>query len=235
MDEPTNPVLFCSESNLELPEVVSDEDFAKYQHRIKREDLRAEAQLPHAARQWWKFQGRKLGFAAFSYTNPSGHKSWDEAYRKARAMLSQRHERDHGIVLGLIGRYGAGKTLMATGLILEATAKLDSGRYATLLEFNLELEAALKADSGRARIEVLREFRKPKLLCLDDCSGGSESEANMRLFRELLDARYQARRDTILISNVDVGAYMKFLGKALADRAAHGGGYIEFTWESFRK
>jgi hypothetical protein len=217
------------------PRQISDAEFERNNRRMRRDELRHDAGLPAAAARWWSFRNKVLEPpAACAQDAPSGHAEWDATYASARGMIAGIRERDHGVLVAFIGRHGAGKTLAATGLLLWVTAKLQSARYATLCRFGLELEAALKSGNERSRLDVLREFESPRLLVLDDCSASAGSDSGARMLRELLDSRYQARRDTVLIANVGESDFVNFLGDAGADRANHRGGYLDFNWPSFR-
>lgn len=62
---------------------------------------------------------------------------------------------------------------------------------------------------------------------------GSETEKLM-LF-DVLNERYEERRSTILLSNLDLNGVKGFLGERVFDRIREDGGqYIPFDWESFR-
>jgi DNA replication protein DnaC len=51
----------------------------------------------------------------------------------------------------------------------------------------------------------------------------------------LIDARYGAKRPTILIANLSKDELGKSLGPSIVDRASENGRRIDFTWNSYRR
>lgn len=217
------------------PREISNEEFDRYQRRMKREDLRYEAELPDAAVSWWKFRNKVLDGAAWTHATPSGHAGWDHAFALARRRVESRGERDTGLILCLTGTYGAGKTVLATGLMLLVTGKLQSALYTTLFDLGLKLEAALHSSGDSNRMQVIEEYRHPRLLVIDDCSASAASESESRFLRGILDQRYYKKRDTILITNDSPEGFGDYVGGANLSRMEQGGGIIACNWECFRK
>jgi len=217
------------------PRVISDEEFARSQRRMKRMDLHFEADIPRSAKEWWRFRSKVLGKPAYLDPNPSGHAAWDAAYNVARLRIEGRAERDTGVVVGLAGYHGSGKTVLAAGLMLLAIWRLRSARYSSLYRACLAMEEGLRPASARSRREVIDQFAAPSLLVFDDCSASAESDASSRFLRELVSDRYHAKRDTVLISNDSHAGFAEFLGEPIVNRARQGGGIIECDWECFRK
>jgi DNA replication protein DnaC len=217
------------------PRIISDEEFERTQRRMRRDDLRCEADLPDAAVAWWRFRNKVLETPAWAHAAPSSKGPWDNAYNVARRRVESRNERDTGLIVGLVGRHGSGKTVMATGLMLLVTARLQSARYTTLFDVSLSLEAALESHGETTREEVVASYRQPRLLVIDDCSACAGSESESRFLRGILDHRYYKKRDTILISNDSSEGFSSFIGKANMNRLNQGGGIIECNWECFRK
>ena len=217
------------------PRNISDEEFEQTRRRILRDDLRCDADLPDASVEWWKFRNKVLETPAWAHGTPSGKPAWDNAYNVARRRVESRHERDTGIIVGLVGRHGSGKTVMATGLMLLVTARLQSAQYTTLFDLSLALESALESNGETTREEVVADYRRPRLLVIDDCSACAGSESESRFLRGILDHRYYKKRDTILISNDSSEGFSSFIGKANMNRLNQGGGIIDCNWECFRK
>ena len=52
---------------------------------------------------------------------------------------------------------------------------------------------------------------------------------------QIINARYNTRKPTILISNFTKAAFLKYIGVAAADRLVESGDIVEMNGESFRK
>ena len=214
---------------------ITEQELQRDNNRMIRARLRNEADLQYAARTWWRHRVRELEpleTPAYLLPNPSGNAPWDECYNRLRVTLER--ESDVGIVLGLVGRHGCGKTIMATGFILAETYHLRSAKYIKLFGLNLQLEEAMKSSSDTSRREILAELVRPHLLVIDECSASADTEANARCLRHLVDERYGANRDTILISNQDASNFQEFLGEALVDRLNQAAGICSCRWDGFR-
>lgn len=217
---------------IETPRPISEEEMLRNDRRIVRDRMRQESGMQHAARLWWRFRRRELNCQAYLDPNPSRHAAWNDTYNQLREILER--EDPVGVVIGLLGPHGSGKTVMATGLMLLMIHQMRSAKYIKLFALNLELEEALKSDSLSSRREIIARLVKPHLLVIDECSAASDSEANARCLRHLLDERYGASRDTILISNQSEEDFSDFLGDALVDRLNHTAGIWRCPWSSFR-
>src|SRR6185436_11156250 len=149
-----------TDSPWEIPKPIPDDEYERTQRRIKRDQLRQDADLPDAAVAWWRFRNKVLDTLAWAQAGPSSKPAWDNAYNVARRRIESRTERDTGLIVGLVGRHGSGKTVMATGLMLLVTARLQSARYTTLFDLSLGLEAALQSSGETTREQVVAEYRQ---------------------------------------------------------------------------
>jgi DNA replication protein DnaC len=217
------------------PRPVTDQEWAAYQQRSFRALVRAEAQMPQAARAWWKFRMKVLGTRAYEHRTPSGHAGWDAAYHGIRQLIERHQERDHGAIIALCGPHGLGKTVMATGLVLLVTHRLERATYTKLQRFQRGCEEARQPGSETPLSDYLLPFRNHQLVVIDDCSAGYDTDASQRLLRDLLDDRYEAGHDTLLVSNDSRAGFEEFLGTATLTRVNHTGGLIPCQWESFRE
>lgn len=150
-------------------------------------------------------------------------------------MLSKIMAGEDGVTIGLVGGRGSGKTQMAVMLMRERTRNLKSARFTTATEFFIKVKASYDKESETTEEAVLRKFAGYSLLVVDEVGkrGGSEWENNL-LF-EMLNRRYNACRDTILIDNRTKAEFIATIGPSLASRMTEGGGIIECNWPSFRK
>lgn len=139
-----------------------------------------------------------------------------------------------GCLIALVGSRGCGKTQLAVEAIRHCANKGKRGRYCTATEFFMEVKATYGNES-RSEKNVLDEFSRPLLLVIDEIGQRSESEWENRLLFELLNRRYNALKDTLLISNQGVEEFTKSMGPSLISRMVETGGLIECKWPSYRK
>ena len=61
-----------------------------------------------------------------------------------------------------------------------------------------------------------------------------ESDFENRLLSHIVDKRYDACLDTVLISNQEEAAFLKSMGSSIVSRMNETGGLIICKWNSFR-
>jgi DNA replication protein DnaC len=153
---------------------------------------------------------------------------WGSVEKKITSKLGT------GCFIALIGSRGCGKTQLAVEAIRHCTGKGKRARYCTATEFFIEIKATYDKQD-RSEKDVLNEFTRPLLLVIDEIGQRSESEWENRLLFELLNRRYNALKDTILVSNQSADMFSKSLGPSLISRMQETGGLIECTWPSYRR
>jgi len=90
-------------------------------------------------------------------------------------------------------------------------------------------------ESGENESQAVRAFTLPDLLILDEVGIQAGTEFEKNILFDLLNARYERRKPTILISNLEIDEVREFLGERVFDRLREDGGeVIPFTWESHR-
>lgn len=149
-----------------------------------------------------------------------------------------------GGILILHGKRGAGKTRMAAELARSKRFPNDqrsdhhqtrSAVYRTAMRFFLSVRATFKKGSKVSEMEVIDQLIAPGLLVLDELQERGETAFEDRLLTHLIDARYGARRSTILIANLTKEQLGPTLGPSIVDRASENGKRIDFTWDSYRR
>jgi DNA replication protein DnaC len=84
-------------------------------------------------------------------------------------------------------------------------------------------------------LEIIDRMTEPGLLVIDELQERGETAFEDRLLTHLIDARYGAKRPTILIANLSKDELGKSLGPSIVDRASENGRRIDFTWNSYRR
>jgi DNA replication protein DnaC len=157
---------------------------------------------------------------------------WQAVGRRLAAMVGS------GYLIALIGGSGTGKTQMAAAL-----ATLYTGKpilYGKAMRLFLDLRAAmgtLAANPATRQSErgILKEYIDPAFLALDEAGERGGSEWEDRMLAYLIDERYAARKDTLLISNQQEAAFLDGIGPRIASRLQETGGIVVCDWPSFRE
>lgn len=140
-----------------------------------------------------------------------------------------------GFILALIGSRGTGKTQMAAELIHRSISKLRRGEYCLAMDFFLKVKATFGRDTEEEEGDVINRYCRPKLLVIDEIQERAESQWEDRLMTHLINKRYNAMKDTLLISNLTKTEFVESVGSSVASRLVETGGICTCNWESFRK
>ena len=81
----------------------------------------------------------------------------------------------------------------------------------------------------------MREYSAPQLVVFDEISIRAETKWEDDAFFSVINKRYAAVRDTILIGNfTSTSELVANIGASIASRLQETGGVIECNWPSFR-
>ncbi len=155
-----------------------------------------------------------------------------EAWTDARQQVGMKL--GGGFLIGLIGKRGTGKTQIAADVGLAACKKLWPVRYASAMRFFLEIRATY-TKQNESELEVIERFTQPRLLILDEIQVRAETDFEDRMLTHLIDERYGAMRDTILIANLLPEQFKESVGESIWDRLKECGGLMECDWGSWRR
>jgi len=141
-----------------------------------------------------------------------------------------------GGLFAFIGKSGVGKTQIGTNLLYNAM-KLHGWPclYATTRDFFLTIKATYHKDSPDTEEMVIANFTKPALLVLDECDKRGETQWEDGLLEHLLNRRYGAMKDTVLIANLNRSEFEKMVGPATLSRMNETGLIVVCAWPSFRE
>jgi DNA replication protein DnaC len=138
-----------------------------------------------------------------------------------------------GSIIGLIGSRGTGKTQIAVQAVRETCRKTHGARYVKALDVFLAIRATYNSERQTER-EVVKEFVQPSLLVIDEIHVRGDRPWEDMVLTHIIDKRYDAMRDTIIISNQEEPRFLESLGPSIVDRMHECGGVIECHWPSFR-
>ncbi len=81
---------------------------------------------------------------------------------------------------------------------------------------------------------VIDAYVKPAVLVLDEMQERGQTPWEDRLLTHLIDRRYAAKKDTLLLSNQTSKQFQEAMGESVVSRILQTGGIAVCDWESFR-
>ena len=132
--------------------------------------------------------------------------------------------------LVLIGTAGTGKTHLACGTVREY-----GGKYATAPDIVEEIRRAKSFSADQTEKQIIDNYSHVKLLVVDEIGRGIAATDEKYMLYQIINARYNTRKPTVLISNFTKADFLKYIGVATADRLVESGDIVEMNGESFRK
>jgi len=170
----------------------------------------------------------------------SGEKSgekWNEKYMTLETMLGK------GFLVLLQGNRGNGKTQMCVDLIWATISRSEDRdgegcpvpvcRYVKAMDLFLDVKATYGDNTIHER-DVIDEYERYDLLVIDEVGVRGETAWEDRLLTHLIDRRYDACKDTLMVSNLTIEALGASLGSSVMDRIAEAGGVVCCDWPSYR-
>lgn len=135
------------------------------------------------------------------------------------------------------GSVGTGKTHLAIAIAKQVLIELGAtARYTTVASLLAEMKSTYGNDSKRTDQDVLDDVIYPNLLILDEIGTTKQSEFEMASVFNLINARYEEMRPTIVISNLGLSQISEAIGERCYDRLREDGGIgLIFMGESNRK
>jgi DNA replication protein DnaC len=132
--------------------------------------------------------------------------------------------------LVLIGSAGTGKTHLACGVVREY-----GGKYATAPDIVEEIRRAKSFSADQTEKKIIDSYSHKNLLIIDEIGRGIAATDEKYMLYQIINARYNTRKPTVLISNFTKADFLKYIGVAATDRLVESGDIVEMNGESFRK
>ena len=132
--------------------------------------------------------------------------------------------------LVMLGNAGTGKTHLACGIIREA-----GGKYRTAPEIVEEMRRAKSFTAAETEAEIIDYYGRVKLLVIDEIGRGISATDEKYVIYQLVNARYNTRKPTVLISNLGKSDFLQYIGVAAADRLVESAEICELKGESYRR
>jgi DNA replication protein DnaC len=131
-----------------------------------------------------------------------------------------------GRCLILCGPVGTGKTHLACALLKELAHAVHEVRYATAAQIVRFLRETWRKDSRETEEEVIEWLARFELLVIDELGVQFGSDAERLQLFEVLNARYNKQRPTMLVGNVNGEDLKACIGERSVDRMRENGGLL---------
>ena len=166
------------------------------------------------------------------------------------AFLRLTSQQKQGFLNVLTGPRGTGKTQMGVELMAERISEAVENHllteryflapplpalYSLVMDFFIELKSTYNRNTLKTEEQVMDKFTKPRLLVLDEFTIRGETKWEDDVLFSMIDKRYQAQKDTLLIANLKPEEVVPSLGASNASRLTECGGIIHCNWKSFRE
>ena len=132
--------------------------------------------------------------------------------------------------LVLIGSAGTGKTHLACAIIREA-----GGKYRTAPDIVEEMRRAKSFTANDTEADIIDYYSHISLLVIDEIGRGIAATDEKYMLYQILNARYNTRKPTVLISNFTKADFLQYIGVAAADRLVESAEVWELNGESYRR
>ena len=132
--------------------------------------------------------------------------------------------------LVLIGNAGTGKTHLACAIIREA-----GGKYRTAPDIVEEIRRAKSFTANDTEADIIKYYGHVPLLVIDEIGRGIAATDEKYMLYQILNARYNTRKPTVLISNFTKADFLQYIGVAAADRLVESAEVWELNGESYRR
>lgn len=152
---------------------------------------------------------------------------WAAAYAKLCGRLGK------GFTVVLHGLRGNGKTQLAVAVLRRACERGLRGKFTDAMSMFIRLRESYR-DGGPRESAVIQDFIAPAVLVIDEAHERAESAWEDRTLTYIVNKRYEAMKDTMLITNETETAAAQSLGQSITNRMLEGGAFIHCNWPSFR-
>jgi DNA replication protein DnaC len=135
-----------------------------------------------------------------------------------------------------VGKPGTGKTHLAVGIGLRIMgAENRTVLFTTVMRAIRRVKDSWAKESQETETQAIAALTYPDLLILDEVGVQFGSDFERNIMFDVLNERYEKRRPTILLSNLNKDELIGFLGERVFDRMREDGGkFVAFDWESYR-
>lgn len=220
-----SPCPHCERERVQAEDRAIVAEAQRARHQARMEQLIGRAAIPP------RFQDRTLESYTAEY--PGQVKALNASRRYVEGFADHRAR---GRCLIFCGNAGTGKTHLIVGIIKGIMAAGYTGTYTRMLELARAVKETYGHDAPRTEREVYEEFARPDLLVIDEVGRQHGSDTERMVLFEVINARYELGKPTILCANRSLSQLRDYLDEAAEDRMREGGGrVVVFDWDSHRR
>lgn len=172
-------------------------------------------------------------FEDFKVSNQKMQEAKDVCINYANLVPTQNN-------LLIIGDVGTGKTLLTAAMInyienerSEVGARITS-RTVKAIDIVRSFKKTWERGSDVSEQDVIEAYLYPDMLIIDEAAASVGSDTEKRFLFDVIDARYNDMKGTVMISNHGIQGLIDNIGLRCVDRLRQDGTLIEFNWESLR-
>ncbi len=168
---------------------------------------------------------------------PSSEESKPSSEESKPSSEESKPSQEHsGRCIVMIGDTGTGKSHLACAVASHVIKKYcGTARFTSVSEINRLVRESKGYNAKYSETEVIEAFGNYDLLIVDEVGIQSGSDAESRALFDVFNARYQNKKSTIVISNLNQAQVKEALGQRIFDRLKEGGGEVlVFHWGSHR-
>lgn len=129
----------------------------------------------------------------------------------------------------MIGGVGTGKTMLANCM----SNSVDVGTIVTCSKIARIYREHVIIDNKKES-ELIADVVSYDFFAIDEIGAYKLSDFEYRHINEIIDIRYEQKKPTCLISNLDINGIKNLIGERAVDRLRQGGCLISFDWKSKR-
>jgi len=140
----------------------------------------------------------------------------------------------------LTGYVGTGKTLLTAAMInhieneRSTVGERITSRTAKAIDIVRSFKKTWERASEVTEEDVIAAYLYPDLLVIDEVGASVGSDTEKRFLFDVIDARYNEMKGTMIISNQGIDGITENIGLRCVDRLRQDGTHLEFNWGSKR-
>lgn len=211
--------IHCAQCGLEKIEHEKQQDLQE-REQYRKTRLLEIAQLPKRHHQ--------CGFSNY-ITNPQNESAKATTMAYVKTILQGEIKN-----LVMVGSTGTGKTHLACAMAKNLLHHGQSVRYITTADLAEHIMLSWREDDKTQKGEIAK-FADFDLLILDEYGLHDQQEKRLEIIHQVLYARYDKMKPTVIISNMTLEEFRNNLGDRLWSRLQHGGfSCIQANWGDYR-
>jgi len=134
----------------------------------------------------------------------------------------------------LYGTPGTGKTHLACAVLRHLTGSFGF-RYSTVSQLARRVRSTYHRNATENESDILAEYIGKSMLVLDEIGAGTGTDHERSMLHDVIAGRYDARKPTMLVTNLSIEDTKTALGDRIIDRLRDDRSLIlPFQWPSYR-